>query len=139
MPLSALTDKSHEPTDDEVRGVLGKAYSVWAELISAVSDRIGPLSHVWGYTSKTTGWGLRFKLKDRVILYMTPQAGQFLVSFALGEKAVAEAQRRKISPTLLQVIDAAPRYAEGRGVRIEVSDKHQVRDLAILAEIKSEN
>ena len=139
MPLSALTDKSHEPTDDAVRGVLGKAYEIWNGLIDLVEERIGPVSRVWGYTSKTTGWGLRLKQKDRIIVYMTPQTGKFLVSFALGEKAVAEAKRTKLSSTLLTAIDTAPRYAEGRGVRVEVSRKNQVRDLATLAKIKCEN
>ena len=139
MPLSALTDKSHEPTDDMVRDVLGKAYEVWNDLIDLVEERIGTVSQVWGYTSKTTGWGLRLKQKDRVILYMTPQTGKFLVSFALGEKAVAEAKRAKLSPTLLTAIDNAPRYAEGRGLRVEVLRKRQVRDLATLAGVKCEN
>ena len=139
MPLSSLADKSHEPTDDDLHAVLGKAQTVWTDLIESVDQRIGPISQVWGYTSKTTGWGLRLKQKDRIILYMTPQLGKFLVSFALGEKAVAEAKRSKLSATLLTAIDAAPRYAEGRGLRLEVSKKLQVSELAALAEIKSKN
>ena len=91
MPLSALADKSHEPTDDQLRGVLGKAFDVWKNLIDSVDERIGPVSPVWAFASKTTGWGLRLKQKDRIILYMTPQSRKFLVSFALGEKAVAAA------------------------------------------------
>jgi hypothetical protein len=139
MPLSALADKLHEPTDDDLRNVLGKAYGVWTNLIGEVDTRVGPLSQVWGYTSKTTGWGLRLKQKDRIILYMTPQAGRFLVSFALGEKAVAAAHRAGLSATLIEAIDAAPRYAEGRGLRLEVSGKRQVPGLVALAQIKSEN
>jgi hypothetical protein len=139
MALSALTERSHEPTDEDLRDVLGDAYEVWKRLINAVGERIGPISRVWGYTSKTTGWGLRLKQKERIILYMTPQTGKFLVSFALGEKAVAAANRVKLSSTLLKAIDTAPRYAEGRGLRLEVSSKGLVPDLAALAEIKSEN
>ena len=139
MALSALAEKSHEPTDKDLREVLGKVYDVWKDLIDVVEQRIGPISQVWGYTSKTTGWGLRLKQKDRIILYMTPQTGKFLVSFALGERAVAAGRLRGLSPALLKAIDAAPRYAEGRGLRLEVSGKRQVLDLAALAEIKSEN
>ena len=139
MPLSSLIDKSQEPTEKDLLNVLGKAYEVWKNLIDSVEERIGPLSPVWGYTSKTTGWGLRLKQKDRIILYMTPQSNKFLVSFALGEKAVAEANRRGLSDELLNVIESAPRYAEGRGVRLEVSTKRQVPGLALLAQIKSEN
>jgi hypothetical protein len=57
MPLSALTDKSHEPTEEDLRGVLGKSYEVWTRLIDAVAEQIGPVSQTWGFTSKSTGWG----------------------------------------------------------------------------------
>ena len=139
MALSALADKSYEPTDEHLHDVLGKAFDVWKDLIDAVSKRIGPVSPIWSYTSKTTGWGLRLRQKVRIILYMTPQTGKFLVSFALGERAVAEAKRRKLSEPLLNAIESAPRYAEGRGVRLEVSAKRQVPGLAALAQVKSEN
>lgn len=139
MPLSAFTDKSREPTDEDLREVLGKSYQVWTRLIDAVAEQIGPISETWGFTSKSTGWGLRLRQKDRIILYMTPQTGKFIASFALGEKAVAAAKLVKLSSDLLAAIDAAPRYAEGRGVRIEVTGKRQVPHVAILAEIKSRN
>lgn len=139
MPLSALTNKTYEPTDDDVRTVLGKTYEVWTLLIDSVAEQIGPVSETWGFASKSTGWGLRLRQKDRVIVYMTPQNGKFLVSFALGEKAVAAAKLVSLPAKLLEAIDAAPRYAEGRGVRMEVSNKRQVAALATLAKIKSEN
>ena len=139
MALSAFTDRSHEPTDRELREALGKTYEIWARLIEAVAERISPLSQVWGFTSKSTGWGLRLRSGDRIILYMTPQAGEFLVSFALGERAVDAAHRLRLPVPLLRSIDAAPRYAEGRGLRLAVSSNSQVAALAKLAQIKFEN
>ena len=139
MALSAFDDKSHEPTDRDLRDALGKSYAVWMSLIAAVEKRIQPLSKVWGFTAKSTGWGLRLRHDDRVILYMTPQSARFLVSFALGEKAVAAARAVKLPDALLEAIDMAPRYAEGRGVRIEVSRRAQVPSLAALAKVKHEN
>jgi hypothetical protein len=46
---------------------------------------------------------------------MTPQKGRFLASFALGEKAVLAARAAGLPAALLAAVDAAPRYAEGRG------------------------
>lgn len=77
--------------------------------------------------------------RQRVILYMTPQKDQFLVSLALGERAVAAAHAAKLAPSVLQVVDAAPRYAEGRAVRLCVRGSRQLPALARLAEIKREN
>lgn len=139
MPLSVFVDKSREPADQDLRTVLGKAYGPWSALIDAVSEHITPLTQLWGFTSKSTGWGLRLRHKERVILYMTPQDGKFLASFALGEKAVAAAHQKKLPAAILKAIDSAPRYAEGRGVRFEVSKAAQVSPLAALALIKHEH
>ncbi len=139
MALSALADRSHEPTDDELREALGKAHDVWTRLIAAVGEQVAPLTQMWGFTSASTGWGLRLRRNERVIVYMTPQSGRLLVSFVLGENAVAAAHRVKLPASILKTIEAAPRYAEGRGVRFEVSSVRQVPALAQLAQIKNEN
>ncbi len=137
MALSAFSDKVHQPTDDDLRFVLGKSHDAWARLIELVAARVDQILPVWGFTSGVTGWGLRLKRKGRVILYMTPRKGHFLVSFALGEKAVAAAHARKLPASLLNAIEAASRYAEGRGLRLEVRHIREVSALATLAEIKN--
>src|SRR5512132_1707054 len=109
MALSAFSDKSHAPTRDELRSVLGAALDPWNTLLALVAERIGPLSEVWGFTSASTGWGLRVHHRERVILYMTPQQSQYLVSFVLGEKAVAAAHAARLSASVRKAIDDAPR------------------------------
>ena len=139
MALNPLTEKAHEPTDEDLRAVLGKAHGAWVRLIEIVADRIPPITQVWGFTSAKAGWGLRLRRKERVILYMTPRHGQFLVSFALGEKAVEAAHSTRLPNAVLEAIDAAPRYAEGRGVRFEVRHNREIPSLAALARIKHEH
>ena len=139
VALSAFTDRVHQPTDDDLRFVLGKSHEAWARLIELVAARVDQILPVWGFTSEVTGWGLRLKRKGRVILYMTPCRGHFLVSFALGEKAVDAARARKLPASLLKAIDGAPKYSEGRGVRLEVRQTREVSALAALAKIKSDH
>jgi hypothetical protein len=139
VTLSAFADKAHPPTDEELRPVLGKAHPAWTRLIALVSERIVPISQVWGFTSARSGWSLRLKCNQRVILYMLPREGHFQVSFALGEKAAAAAHARKLPAPVLKAIDSAPRYAEGRGLRFEVRQSREVSALATLAEIKHEH
>lgn len=138
MTLSAFTDKNHTPAVDELRATLGRAFKSWETLLELVANRIGPTVS-WGFTSASTGWGLRVRQKERVILYMAPQAGQFLVSFALGEKAAAAAQASRLPESIKAAIAAAPRYAEGRGVRFEVRNSRPLVALATLAVIKCQN
>lgn len=139
MALSAFTDKAHKPTDRDLRSLLGRSYTAWVRLIELVSGRIDHISQVWAFTSASTGWGLRLKRIDRVVLYMTPREDHFLVSFVLGEKAVVAAHTHELPAPVLKAIESAPKYAEGRGVRIEVRQVREVLALGTLAEIKNEH
>ena len=67
MALSAFTDKQHPPTDVALRETLGAAHTVWTNLIDAVTQRINPVDQIWGFTSASTGWGLRLRQKDRAL------------------------------------------------------------------------
>ena len=139
MALSAFGEKAHAPTDDDLREVLGRAYSAWNKLIAAADERIGPIDEVWAFTSASTGWGLRLRHKDRVIFYMTPQEGEFLASFVLGEKAVAAVLASRPPVAIRDAIAAAPRYAEGRGIRMIVKSVRQISGLVALAQIKKDS
>ena len=136
MALSAFDDKARPPTDDQLRSVLGKAYGPWVRLLALVAERIESVTELWKFS---TGWSLRVVHRDRVIMYMTPQQNQFLVSLALGERAVAAAHAARLSASVLKLIDAAPRYAEGRGFRMPIRNSSQLTTLARLAQIKREN
>jgi hypothetical protein len=136
MALSIFDDKSRPPKDAELATALKDSFLFWNELKTLIELRFKPLSIEWGFTSKTTGWGMRLKKKDRTILYMTPREGHFLASFALGEKAVNAAHEDDLPDSVLKIIDNAKRYAEGRGVRLEVRNGRDVRNVEKLATIK---
>lgn len=139
MAPSAFIDKSQSPSDESLAEALGKSHRAWTRLIEAISEELAPVILEWGFTSASTGWGLRIRVKKRVIVYLTPNRGYFMVSFALGEKAVRAACQLGLPQSVIEVIDAAPRYAEGRGVRFVVRYLNQVPALSMLARIKHEN
>ena len=82
------------------------------------------------------GWTLRLKQPARVLVYLTPQRSHFLASFALGEKACAAVREAGVPAAILALIDAAPKYAEGRGVRIPVRNKAGLKGILAIAAIK---
>lgn len=139
MAISIFDDKSHQPDEDDLIQVLGKTYKFWCILKDSVIKQYSPISPGWGFASKSTGWGLRLKGAKRAVLYMTPCKGYFLASFALGEKAVAAAHANKLPDSVLKVIDNAPKYVEGRGVRLEVRTAKDVDNIKKLAAIKMAN
>jgi hypothetical protein len=139
MILSVFFDKSRPPRDDDLAATLGSTFVFWNELKRLIASRFAPLSVEWGLSSKKTGWGLRLKQKKRTILYMTPCKGYFMASFALGEKATETAHKSDLSASILKVIDNSKRYAESRGVRLEVRSTEDVRNVEKLAVIKMAN
>ena len=72
-------------------------------------------------------------------MYMTPCKGYFLASFALGEKAVKAARQSDLPQAVLDVIDRAPKYAEGRGVRIEIRTPEDLPAIETIAGLKMAN
>jgi len=135
MALSAFDDKLHPPEADDLVAVLGKAAARWDALLTHLHEQYPPAEEQWGFSGTKWGWGLRVKQKRRAILYMTPQEGFFYIGFALGEKAVSAAAEIRLPKRVVTAIEEAPRYAEGRGLRLDVrrdSDLGWVRKLAAI-------
>jgi hypothetical protein len=136
MALSAFVDRENPPSEQDLETTLLELYPVWRRLREETNKRIGPLTEEWGFTSPKTGWGFRLKDGKRAILYMTPCQGYFLASFALGEKAVPAAKEANLPTWIIDAIEEAPRYAEGRGVRLKVTSAEATEAVLKLAEIK---
>jgi hypothetical protein len=136
VALSVFDDKSRQPTEADLVRALKGSFVLWNDIKKRIASRFTPVTFEWGFTSKTTGWGLRVKNKERVILYMTPGEGYFLAYFALGEMAVEAARIANLPGSLMKVIDNARKYAEGRGVRLRVTSASDVGNIEKLAVIK---
>jgi hypothetical protein len=62
--------------------------------------------------------------------------GHFRVSLTFGEKAVRAVQQSNLPGSVLTPINDAPKYPEGRGVRMEVRRAEDARIVVKLAGIK---
>jgi len=116
--------------------MLGRAGGLWEGLQARLSSEFGPLAEKWSFSKSTNRWLLQLKRKQRTVVYLIPCRGHFLASFALGEKACAAAKDGGLPPSVLAAIESAPRYPEGRGVRLEVRSGKDVANVANLAAIK---
>jgi hypothetical protein len=129
MALSAFDDRSRPPREADLAATLGKTNAHWNELRKLIALRFAPLSEDWGFSSRSTGWGLRLKQEKRTVLYMTPCEGHFLASFALGERVVKAARESALPASILEVVDNARKYAEGTGVRLVVKTARDLRNV----------
>ena len=137
MAPSAFDDPTGPPTPEALAATLGAAAGLWAELIAAVRHHAGDLTETWVFGGPKHCWSLRLVQKERNLVHLTPLPGRMLVSVALGEKAIARAEAAGLaSGRALGIVAAAPRYAEGRGVRFEVATEDDLVVAIELARIK---
>jgi hypothetical protein len=136
MALSAFDDKSKKPSAGDLERMLGRTSAHWNNLKTHIAAEYAPLDDTWNFAGAKWGWSLRLKQKKRTVLYMTPRKGHFLVGFVLGERAVKATHDSDLPDAILAVIDEAKKYAEGRGVRIEIRNKRDLEITKKLAAIK---
>jgi hypothetical protein len=136
MALSAFDDKLKKPGAGDLKRMLGRTSAHWANLKTHIAAEYAPLDETWNFAGANWGWSLRLKRKKRTVLYMTPCKGHFLVGFVLGEKVVRTAHDSSLPDSILTVIDDAKKYAEGRGIRIEIRNKKNLEITKKLAAIK---
>jgi len=136
MALSIFDDKEKRPEKKDLDGALARTANLWDQLIDHLKEQYGPAVEEWGFAGKKWGWSLKVKSKKRAILYMTPKEGYFHVGFALGEKAVTAAKEMSLPKNVLDIIEEAPRYAEGRGVRLDIRKSADLKPIQKIAAAK---
>ena len=139
MSPNAFINKPKQPTNAELAAALGPAKATWDQLLTDLAQEFDVNVHEWNSYSLKAGWSLRVKRKARTIVWLAPCPGAFRVAFILGDKAVLAAQEAKLPKRILKIINEAPKYPEGTGVRLEVKSSKDIATLKKLAAIKLAN
>jgi hypothetical protein len=136
---NAFINHAAQPTPQELSAALGPTAPIWNTLVASLANEYGLTVQEWNSYSLKAGWSLRLKLKKRNILYLAPCKGCFRVAFILGDKAVKAARQIKLPQPIVKVIETAPHYPEGTGVRLLVKRITDLPAICKLAEIKLAN
>jgi hypothetical protein len=135
---NAFIGKTVMPTAEEVAAALGKTAEQWKELVDWFSEQ-GVTEQEWKSYSVKAGWSVRLKIKKRNIVYLSPCSGCFHIGFIFGDKAIAAARQSNLNKATLKLIDEAPRYPEGTGLRLTVKASKDLAAIRKLALIKLAN
>jgi hypothetical protein len=133
---NAFIGKKVQPTAEELSNALGPTATLWKQLLDWFSEEQHDTDQDWKSSSPRYGWTLLLLLKKRRIAYLSPCVGCFLVSFVLGDRAVAAARQSGLSKRALKLLDEAPRYAEGTGLRLIVKSQRDLPAIRKLAIVK---
>ncbi|HZL78027.1 MAG TPA: DUF3788 domain-containing protein [Candidatus Limnocylindrales bacterium] len=139
MSPNAFINKPKQPTNAELAAALGPAKATWDQLLTDLAQEFDVNVHEWNSYSLKAGWSLRVKRKARTIVWLAPCPGAFRVALILSDKAVLAAQEAKLPKRILKIINEAPKYPEGTGVRLEVKSSKDIATLKKLAAIKLAN
>jgi Protein of unknown function (DUF3788) len=136
--VNAFIGKTKAPTEVEVDAALGATAVLWKQLVNWLAEQ-GATIQEWNSYSPKAGWALKLKQRKRTIVYMAPCANHFRIAFILGDRAVAAARKSYLAKSTLKVLDEAPRYAEGTGVRLMVKAAKDLAAIKKLALLKMAN
>jgi hypothetical protein len=137
--LSCFPEKSQIPTGDELKQKLGRTFSAWNQIQKLVLEKYPDGKADWTYSGRKYGWNFRIKDKKRAIIYFLPREKHFKVAFVFGEKATDLVLKSDVDVSIRNELLQARRYAEGRGIRLDVRNKKASKDIEKLIDIKLAN
>lgn len=133
---SALTDKSSKPDDQTLSGVLGTSFKRWIEIRNSITEQHGTTREEWKYYGAKSGWVLKLLLKKRNLFFLIPGEKYFTLGFLFGDRAVEAIENSSLPAAMIREVKDARRYAEGRGLRIDVRNRTTVSHVLKLVDIK---
>ncbi|MHC4694790.1 MAG: DUF3788 family protein [Planctomycetota bacterium] len=139
MAVSFFGDKGTKPTNQKLAKALGKSNHLWKEIKKNLKSEYGELTEEWKFYGQKSGWILKTLRKKRNLFFFIPLEGSFRISFVFGDKAVAVVEKSELPKGLIAELKNARKYAEGRGLNIDVKRSADVGHIKKLVEIKVNN
>jgi len=136
---NAFIGKTKIPSTQELSATLGSSLILWNELVDSLLAEPDVTEMEWHSLKPKYGWSLIAKSKKRRIVYLGPCAGCFRVSFVLGDRAMSAARAGSFSKSVAKILDEAPHFAEGTGVRLLVKNAKDLAAIRKLTKIKLAN
>ncbi len=139
MSVSVFDDKAVKPDEKTLLKAIGNTAGHWQKIKSNLKNEYGELVEDWKYYGQKTGWLLKVLRKKRNLFFCIPLKGSFRIAFVFGEKAVSAVQSSDLPEAINLELRNARKYAEGRGLRIDVESAKDVENIRKLVEIKVKN
>ena len=128
--------KTTRPSDADLEKALGRAKPLWDQLVAELASEHDVTTREWKSYSAKSGWSLRLMHGKRTIVWLLPYAGCFQVAFIFGEKALTAIRQAAVPARVLRMLDEAPKYPEGTGLRFEIKTAKDIAVVKKLAAIK---
>ena len=139
MPVKLFDTKELEPSEKNLKLVLGKSYKELQVLIEFIKTNYQEPVPAWKFYSPKYGWTMKLLLKKRNLFFLSPLENAFSISFVFGDKAVKTIIESDLPAEIIETLNNARKYAEGRGINFIIDDSTKTEILKKLIEIKIAN
>ena len=139
MAPNAFIGRTKPPGEADLVAALGSAKASWDLLVVDMFEELGLDGREWKSYGLKHGWALRLQRKKRNIVHLAPHEGCFTALLILGDRAMATARANGLGRAAERLLEKAPHYPEGTGIRFEVKGPRQVPLIRKLARIKLES
>jgi len=136
METSVFNDPAVVPDNDCLSQVLRGEKDLWEAIKGYLRDTFGSCDEEWKFYGPKSGWVLKVLLGKRNLFFFTPLAGYFRIAFVFGDRAVAAAEKSDLPGNVKGELRNAQKFAEGRGIRVEVKSRQDVENVKKLIAIK---
>lgn len=136
---SIFIDKNEVPTEEQLCDALGETYPFWQFITSQALVLHPEATTLWHYSGEKFGWSFRISDTKRVLIYLLPRDRFFKVAFVFSQKATDAVLKSDIADSIKNELMAAKPNAEGRGIRIAITNESQINDIKQLISIKISN
>lgn len=114
-----LTDKDHQPTDEELQAVLKRSYTHFNKIRERSKEQI----QEWKYYNKKSGWVFKVSNKKRGLYYITPLAGSFFIGMAVNAADKELVLQSNCNDEIKAELKEAKKYMEGYPIRLTIKTK----------------
>lgn len=134
MSVGKFVEKKQQPTDAEVIEALGENLSLWDMAKEEIANTYAVQEDFKFMYGKNYGWAVRYRVKSQFLANLYPADGHFTVQVNLPPEAVEQALGMDLEKSILEAIQRANPYPEGRWVFIPVKTEKECREaLGLLA------
>jgi hypothetical protein len=136
---SIFEDQNIVPTDELLQAAVGETFSLWKDIENYTLSLYPEAKKEWKFSGQKHGWSYRISDKKRVLVYLLPRDKFFKVAFVFGKIAFYEIVESHINESIKNELMMTKEYAEGRGIRLAITNENQLKDIHFLIETKINN
>jgi hypothetical protein len=135
-PFSYFDIRTRKPSDARIRRVLSQAREAWDDLVEYLEQIHGLKGSLHFMYGRRYGWALRVRRGSRLVLALYPNQSSLTVQIILGRAQVEAAAAMGLPSRVLEILESATNYPEGKWLFIPVKSLANARELRPLIALK---